>query len=75
MAQKSEVNRCICHRRSFDKLLGYANEKNITTADELVERRLCGCGCGMCIPYIKMMLRTGQVSFKPADIYQYDHPL
>ncbi len=75
MAPKSEVNRCVCHRRTFEKLLEYAREENITTADELVERRFCGCGCGLCIPYIKLMLRTGKVSFNPEDISQYDNSI
>jgi len=75
MQESKRVNRCVCHRRTFEELKEYAEHNDIDTAAELVENRLCGCGCGMCVPYVKLMLQTGQSTFKPADIYQYERPL
>ena len=67
---KPVVNRCICHRRSFQQLKEYAEAEDIEEVGQLVEQRMCGCGCGICIPYVKRMLRTGKTVFKPSVIYR-----
>ncbi len=56
------VTRCICHDVTFAELRGLADR---TGADltELSRRTGCGTGCGCCIPYIRLMLRTRQTHF------------
>ena len=52
------VNRCICFDRSFDEVLEIAE----TTGGGLLEAHKqtgCGARCGLCLPYIQYMLRTG----------------
>lgn len=68
--KKRTVSRCVCHRRSFEDLKKYSQDNNIESVDELIKNRLCGCGCGMCIPYVDLMLETGEVEFNPAAAYQ-----
>ena len=63
--RKRMITKCVCHRRSFESIKEYAEEHNINELDELVNLRLCGCGCGMCKPYIKKMLETGTTEFVP----------
>lgn len=51
------VDRCICHQVSFEELAQLAGEVG-AKFDALRERTNCGSGCGMCIPYIRLMLAT-----------------
>lgn len=53
------VNRCICANVPFTELKKLA-DAGIRDLDELSRRTGCGTGCGMCIPYIRVMLATGQ---------------
>ncbi|MBX3379822.1 MAG: (2Fe-2S)-binding protein [Phycisphaeraceae bacterium] len=53
------VNRCICANVTFTELKKLA-DAGIRDLDELSRRTGCGTGCGMCIPYIRVMLATGQ---------------
>lgn len=62
---KRNITRCVCHQRTFEELKAYCHECDIKTTEELVERRLCGCGCAMCLPYVQLMLQTGETAFKP----------
>ncbi|MBX3388307.1 MAG: (2Fe-2S)-binding protein [Phycisphaeraceae bacterium] len=52
------VDRCICHDVTFAELKRLA-ENGVRDLDELSKRTGCGTGCGMCIPYIRVMLATG----------------
>lgn len=53
------VNRCTCFRVSFEELKAIADETG-AGFEELAERTQCGMGCGMCTPYIHIMLKTGR---------------
>jgi len=52
------VNRCICADVPFTELKKLA-DTGIRDLEELGRLTNCGKGCGMCIPYIRMMLETG----------------
>ena len=43
---------------SFEELKRFAEETNADFR-ELVRRTRCGTSCGMCKPYIRIMLETG----------------
>jgi len=44
-----------------------------TTVDELSEKTNCCTGCGMCRPYVVLMLRTSQTSFAPLPPHEAEH--
>jgi len=60
---------CVCHRITFEELHEYAEKHNLTDVQELIERNMCCCGCGMCYPYVCKMMRTGEAAFAPGDVY------
>jgi bacterioferritin-associated ferredoxin len=62
---KYQVTRCICHQRTFETLKEMAERENIESVEQLQERRLCGRGCGLCVPYVRLMLKTGETAFDP----------
>lgn len=53
------VSRCICKQVPFTTLKALA-DFGIRDIEELSRLTRCGTGCGMCIPYIRVMLATGQ---------------
>lgn len=55
------VDRCVCHSITFAQLRAMS-DKNTTVAD-LSTKTGCCTGCGMCRPYVVLMLRTGRTSF------------
>lgn len=67
--QKHKVTKCVCHQRSFEDIKAYADKHNITSSVKLQQERLCGCGCGMCLPYIDLVLESGETEFSPEAIY------
>lgn len=64
------VSRCICHNRDFAEVKKYAEEKGYSTVEELQADRFCSCGCGLCIPYVELMLETGETEFDPRAPYK-----
>lgn len=58
------VTHCVCKEISFDHLLETSRELGLDF-DQLCDRTKCTTACGMCEPYIRLMLKTGQTSFKP----------
>lgn len=55
------VNRCVCFDVTFERL-----KRHIDTHgggfDEIQRAFQCGKGCGLCIPYIRRMIHTGETS-------------
>lgn len=63
------INRCLCHNRSFEEIKTYAHKYDIHTIEELQSRKICSCGCRICLPYVEKMLKTGETSFEPGTAY------
>ncbi len=64
------VDRCVCRKIAFSELLELAQEVG-PDFDALARETQCGSACGMCVPYIQLMLRTGRTSLpvmRPEDI-------
>ncbi len=60
------IDRCVCFNVLFSELKQYADSRPCRYED--MRRRFnCGRGCGLCVPYIRELLRTGQTSF-PANL-------
>jgi bacterioferritin-associated ferredoxin len=53
------VFRCVCHDVRFAELVRLHRETGAGFG-QLQEWTRCGTGCGLCIPYIKIALRTGE---------------
>lgn len=56
------VDRCICYDVSFAELRAIASKLD-ADLDTLSARTGCCTGCGMCKPYVQLMLETGRTSF------------
>jgi bacterioferritin-associated ferredoxin len=56
------ITRCVCRGTTFASLLTVATERRWTLPD-LVRETGCGAGCGLCLPYLREMLRTGRTEF------------
>ena len=57
------VSRCVCHRLPFEDLKARAAARSLTF-DALKKETRCASGCGMCEPYVRLMLVTGETSFR-----------
>ena len=61
-AQAVRVDRCICKATPFESLLPLARARGWGLED-LMRETGCGAQCGLCRPYLKRMLRTGETVF------------
>lgn len=62
------VNRCVCLNCSFPEI-AHRNEKG-QSLDQIVKETGCGTVCGMCQSYIKAVIATKNVAFKPGEDFQ-----
>ncbi|MFH5831250.1 hypothetical protein ACG2F4_06150 [Halalkalibaculum sp. DA3122] len=62
---KYTVEKCICHKRTFQEIKDYARRKGYQDVKSLQAEKYCSCQCGFCIPYIEMVLETGETVFEP----------
>lgn len=66
------ITRCVCHDTTFDQLLSLARSHGWVLED-LVASTGCGDQCGLCLPYLRVLIDTGQTEFRhllppePAD--------
>ncbi len=54
---------CVCRRVPFAVLLPMARAEG-WGLDELAAATGCGAGCGLCRPYLRRMLITGETEFR-----------
>jgi len=66
------ITHCVCTNRSFDSLVDEAVRDGLTL-DQLVQRTGASDGCGMCRPYLRRALDTGQTVFTQLIIDRADH--
>ncbi len=57
------ITMCVCQRMPFERLLPLARQ-NQWTLEDMMRETQCGAGCGLCRPYLREMLRTGQTVFR-----------
>ena len=62
MPSPISITRCICRDRKFAELLPLAHE-NGWDLQTLMNRTGCGAQCGLCRPYLRRMLETGETDF------------
>lgn len=58
-----QIDRCVCFKRSFSELQVAAQEAGLTDVDGLREHIQFGMHCGLCLPYVRRMLKTGESVF------------
>ena len=56
------VTQCLCRRVPFARLLPQAREHQ-WSLDDLIRETGCGGQCGLCRPYLRRMLATGETEF------------
>jgi bacterioferritin-associated ferredoxin len=56
------VDRCLCTGRTFADLVEEAREEG-WSLDELARATGASASCGLCRPYLKRAMRTGEVVF------------
>jgi bacterioferritin-associated ferredoxin len=56
------IDRCICRNRRFEDLLPEARASS-WSLNELTRVTGCGGQCGLCRPYLRRMLATGETAF------------
>lgn len=66
----NSVTECICHNRDFTEVKQYASQNNVTSLDELQSQNYCSNSCGLCVPYVEIVLETGQTEFKPGEPFR-----
>ncbi|MBT8399803.1 MAG: (2Fe-2S)-binding protein [Rhodothermia bacterium] len=57
------VDRCLCHGVTFRELKQVADAKEIGELSDLQNVVPFGMNCGLCRPYVRQMLRTGEIAF------------
>jgi bacterioferritin-associated ferredoxin len=65
------IARCICRNIPFEDLLPQARAAH-WDLDDLVRETGCGGHCGLCRPYLRQMLLTGQTAFH--ELLPQDEP-
>lgn len=56
------IDRCICAAKAFADLVQQAREQNLDL-QTLAQRTTATQGCGLCKPYVRKALSTGQTVF------------
>jgi bacterioferritin-associated ferredoxin len=56
------IDRCVCRSTPFARLLPQARDAG-WSLDDLMRETGCGAQCGLCRPYLRRMLVTGEVVF------------
>jgi bacterioferritin-associated ferredoxin len=56
------IARCVCRGVPFEALLPLARAGE-WTLDDLMRETGCGAQCGLCRPYLRRMLATGETVF------------
>ncbi len=56
------IERCVCVNVSFEEMLETSRAERLDQ-DGLERRFGCCRGCGLCAPYVRRMLRTGETCF------------
>ncbi len=57
------IDRCLCFDRPFADLRDVADATGARTVGELQQHAAFGRKCGLCHPYVRRMLRTGETVF------------
>ncbi len=65
-----KVDRCICHEITFAEIKRIAREKGLTSVKEIEENRIACTNCKLCVPYVELILETGETVFDRSARYR-----
>jgi len=65
------VSMCVCRHMPFERLLPLARAGG-WGLDEIALATGCGAGCGLCRPYLRRMLATGETEFHELLVEDHD---
>lgn len=65
------VDRCVCYNQSFTDLLAMHEDQGLSL-DQLSEQTGCCTGCGMCEPYLRLALATGESELPPMPEHELE---
>ncbi len=57
------IDRCVCFQVRFADLKAVAEATGASTVEALAEVAVFGRNCGLCRPYVRRMLATGETVF------------
>lgn len=57
------IDRCLCFQQPFHTLKNVAQQNQCKNIQDLAKHAEFGKKCGLCLPYIERMLRTGETIF------------
>lgn len=57
------IDRCLCHDRTFASLKEISDSHGVSDLETLQKIVPFGNNCQLCHPYVRVMLRSGQVVF------------
>lgn len=63
MTGELRIDRCFCFGRAFDDLRSVAEATGARSVADLQRHVRFGEQCGLCRPYVRRMLRTGEAVF------------
>lgn len=66
------IDRCFCHKVPFTQLKQLIDNGVGDDIDELSRQTRCGTSCGICLPYIKLVIQTGQTSLPVLSTQQFE---
>ncbi len=62
------VDRCVCFNRLFSQMQQVMVQNNIKTFEELKQHITFGESCRLCVPYVKLMIKTGRTEFEYTEV-------
>lgn len=57
------IYRCECHLVTFATMKEWCDKQQSRDFTSVQLQFKCGTSCGLCVPYVKRMLRTGETVF------------
>ncbi len=63
----ARIIKCICHGTTFARLRKISESEKLFSIEKLQRRATFAENCRRCVPYIKLMLETGQTEFDLLD--------
>ncbi len=62
------VDRCVCFDKTFAEMKNIIDEKGIASIYELKKIIPFGNNCGICMPYVEQVIKTGKTSFNVINL-------
>ena len=63
MSESKPVRACLCYPHTFEAIKALAALRQWSTVREITDVLGCGSGCGLCRPYLTLLLQTGETAF------------